>query len=223
MFGTFGIRSITAIFLGLYVIANKCHNDINGASKDLAQCAVRIRNAITICKADSERCTAERSSVVEYMVVAKDSMSHAVGCLAALTQSQECQDDGRYVGQDFAVIGVKAFEIIQDCVLTRNGDCKDDANYIVMAIDDAIANIDKSLTDCDFPAGSNCVNDFVLLSKKLAEAEKVFIKAETDCIVVGDACVDDMLVAVAEFLDASSWAVTSIYDCTNLMPRRHDH
>jgi len=224
MFVTFGLRCITAIFLGLNVTSNNCDHYINVVSRDLAQYAIRIRNATTHRKTNPNQCSAELSSVVEYIGAAKDSVSDAVAaCLAALRHSQECQDDGKYVGQDFAVIGIKALEVIQDCVLNKSESCADDANFIVMAIDDAIANIDKLSRDCDFPAGSKCANDFALLAEKLTESKELFIKAEGDCAVHGDKCIDDMLIAVSEFLDASSWGLTSIYDCTNSMPWRHDH
>merc|ERR1719193_986467 len=170
------------------------------------------------------QCSAKLSSVVEYMGAAKDLMSLSVeGCFVWLGHSQECQDDGKYVGQDFTIIGVKTMEGIQDCVLSKNTSCADDANSILRAIDDAIANIEKLVTDCDFPAGSKCANDFALLAEKLAEAKNMFIKAEADCKIYGEECIDDMLVGVSEFLDASSWGLISIYDCTNSMPRRHEH
>jgi len=223
----FGIRSITAIFLG--VVCNcqsvlRCDVDINAASQHLAQWSIQIRNVTTHCKTESKKCSAELSSVVAYMRAAKDSMSHAVaGCLAWLGHSQACQDDGKYVGQDFAIIGFKTMEGIQDCVLSNKTSCADDVNFILEALDNAIANIDKLVTDCDFPVGSKCANDFALLAEKLSEAKNMFIKAEADCKIIGDACIDDMLVGVSEFLDASSWGLMSIYDCTNSMPRRHEH
>jgi len=224
MFFTLGVRCITVIFLALYVTASNCDQYINVVSRDLAQYAIRIKNATTHCKTDPDQCSVELSSIVEYVGAAKDSVSNAVaGCLAALRINQDCLDDGKYVGQDFAIIGAKAFKIVQDCVLSKSDSCADDANFIVMAIDDAIASVDKSIKDCDFPAGSECANDFALLAVKLAESKEMFIQAEDDCKVYGDACIDDMLEAVSEFLDASSWALTSIYDCTNSMPRRHDH
>jgi len=213
--------SITAIFLGIYVTANKCDDDINAASQEFAQGAIRIRNATTYYKIDSDWGIAELSSVVEYMEAAKLPMSRAIaGCL---TVSEDCEDDVKFTGQDLVIIGFKAMEGIEDCVLSPSNRCSGDVSVILSAMNDAIADLGFLATDCDFAPGSDCEQDIALFAEQLNGAKEMLIKAETDCKANKDACVEDMLLGVSEFFDACSDGMMAIYYCTNFSSRRHDH
>jgi len=215
------------IFLGLYVIANKCDDDINAASQALAECAVGMKNATTNCKRGSDKCIFELSSIVEYMRAAQVQMSDAVtGCFALPRISEDCRNDGRFVGQDFAIIAKKAWAGIEDCVYSKNENCAVDVKYIMMAMDDAIASTQKVETDCEFAAGSECAEDISLLLYQLEAANMYFSSAEAQCTTIGEVCIEDLLIGVSTFLGAASDGVLSIYVCTDWnisMPLRHDH
>jgi len=215
------------IFLGLYAIANKCDDDINAASQALVECAVGIKNATTHCKRSSDQCTFVLSSVVEYMRAALVQMNDAVsGCFAAPRISEDCQNDGKFVGQDFAIILDKAWKGIQDCVYSKNENCAVDVKYIMMAMDDAIASTEKLRTDCAFAAGSQCAGDVSMLLYQLNEAILFFADAEADCTPIGEECIKDLLIGISTFLGAASDGVLTIYVCTfpnTTMPLRYDH
>jgi len=224
MFCTFSTWIITAIFLWLYVTASKCDDDINAASQDVAQCANGIQTAITHCKTHSDQCVAEISSVVEHIEAAKVTMSHSfAGCFAMPRINEDCQDDGRFVGQDFVIIGFKTLEGIEDCALTPSPRCGGDFDLILKAIGDAIVHVDKLTTDCDFVPGSDCDNDLVILSAQLSKAKVMFIAAQTDYRAHNDTYIDDLLLGAADVFDATSNGILAVYYCTNLISRRHEH
>jgi len=227
MFGASGLRSITVIFLGLYAIANKCDDDINAVSQALAECAVGIKNTTTHCKRSSDQCTLVLSSVGEYIRAALVQMSDAVsGCFATPRISEDCWIDGKFIGQDFAIIASKAWKGVQDCVYSKNENCAVDAKYVMMAIDDAIASTQKLGTDCTYAPESECARDIKILLDQLDKAKLFFTHAEADCTTIGEECIKQLLVGFSTFLSAASEGVLSIYDCTwsNIsMPLRYDH
>jgi len=221
MFCTFSTWSITAIFLWLWVTASKCDDDINAASQDLAQCASGISTAITHCKTHSDQCVAELSSVVEHIAAAKVTMSHLfAGCFAMPRINEDCQDDGRFVGQDFVIVGIKTLEGIEDCVLTGSARCEGDIDFILKATGDAIVHVDKLRTDCDFVPGSSCDNDTIVLSTQLGHANGYFIAAQEDYIHNRDQCIDDVLFGAAVMFDAISNGIVALFYCTEL---RHEY
>jgi len=224
MFCTFGMWSITAILLGCYVTASKCYDDISLASRTLGKCTIQITNAVTHCKTDSEQCIAELSKVVQYMGVANVSMSRAVaGCLAMPKITEDCKDDGKFVGQDFTIISFKGLEVIEDCAISKSNRCAGDVSSILKATDDAIAHVDKLQTDCAFAPGSKCAIELNYLSQQLSEAEEMFVKAQTDCTTIGTECIDDMLLGVSLLMDSSGDALMAIYNCTNPNAVKFDH
>jgi len=227
MFGTFGLRCITVIFLGLYAIANKCDDNINAANQALAECGVGIKNATTHCKRASDQCTFVLSSVVEHMRAAIVQMSDAVsGCFAAPRISEVCKNDGKFIGQDFAIVLTKAWEGVQDCVYSKNENCAVDVKYIMMAMDDAIASTQKLEIDCEFAPGSECGEDIGILLYQLNAANMFFASAEADCTTIGKECIEQLLIGISTFLAAASDGVLTIYVCTlsNVsMPLIYDH
>jgi len=215
------------IFLGLYAIAIKCDDDINAVSQALAECAVGIKNATTHCKRGSDQCTFVLSSVVKYMRAAVVQTSDAVSsCFATPRISEDCQNDGKFIGQDFAIIAFKAWNGVQDCVYSKNENCAVDVKYIMMAMDDTIASTQNLETDCGYADGSECAGDISLLLNQLNLAKLFFTYAEADCVTIGEECIKQLLLGVSTLLSAFSEGVLSIYDCTfsNIsMPLRYVH
>jgi len=223
MFGTFCIRSITLIFLGLHVTAIDCDDDINLTRKDLVQCSVGLANATTF-KTDSVRYSRGLIRVVDYMGVAKVSLSRALAmCLVSPKNSLDCEKDVKYVGQDFYIMIAKVNKGYMDCVILKNGTCSDDVSYILTALDDAITHSEDMLTDCDIAPGSACAYEFREYITELAETKEAFTEAQSACATPGEECIDEILQAAAMFFETASTGMESIHVCINSGSLRHDH